>query len=69
LFEFDVLELDSYQPQSLIAMIDTASRRGYQVVCIDSLSQFWMGKDGELDQVDRIARRMQTNGSFAPGNW
>jgi len=65
LFEFDVLELDSYQPQSLIAMIDTASRREYQVLCIDSLSHFWMGKDGELDQVDRIARRMQTNGSFA----
>jgi hypothetical protein len=65
LFDFDVLELDSYHPRSLIAMIDTASQRGYQVLCIDSLSHFWMGKDGELDQVDRMARRIQTSGSFA----
>ena len=39
---------------------------GYRVLCIDSLSHFWMGKDGELDQVDRAARRMQTQNSFAP---
>ena len=35
------------------------------MLCIDSLSHFWMGKDGELDQVDRAARRMQTPNSFA----
>ena len=65
LFEFDVLELDSYDPARLIEIIDSAASHGYRVLCIDSLSHFWMGKDGELDQVDRAARRMQTQNSFA----
>src|SRR5882724_927780 len=65
LFEFDVLELDSYDPRELVDMIDAAAERGYQVLCIDSLSHFWMGKDGELDLVDRIARRAQSSNSFA----
>jgi hypothetical protein len=65
LFEFDVLELDSYDPRRLVQMIDAAAERGYQVLCIDSLSHFWMGKDGELDLVDRIARRAQSSNSFA----
>jgi hypothetical protein len=65
IFDFDVLELGSYDPRNLIAIIDTAVRKGYQVLCIDSLSHFWIGKDGELDQVDRAARRMQTPNSFA----
>jgi len=67
IFEFDVLELGSYDPRRLVEMIDAAAQRGYQVLCIDSLSHFWMGKDGELDQVDRIARRSQGNNSF--GAW
>ena len=65
LFEFDVLELDSYDPRKLVDMIDAAAERRYQVLCIDSLSHFWMGKDGELDLVDRIARRAQSSNSFA----
>src|SRR6266542_2565522 len=63
--DFDVLELDSYDPRKLVEMIDAVAQHGYQVLCIDSLSHFWMGKDGELDQVDRIARRMQSNSSSA----
>ena len=65
IFDFDVMELGSYDPRNLIAIIDTAASSGYQVLCIDSLSHFWIGKDGELDQVDRAARRMQTPNSFA----
>jgi len=65
LFEFDVLELDSFDPLSLIEIIDNAAVAGYRVFCIDSLSHFWNGKDGELDKVDRAARRMQTPNSFA----
>ncbi len=65
LFEFDVLELESYDPARLIEIIDEAARIGYRVLCIDSLSHFWIGKDGELDKVDRAARRMQTPNSFA----
>ena len=67
IFDFDVLELDSYDPRRLVEMIDAAAKSGYRVLCIDSLSHFWMGKDGELDLVDRIARRSQSNNSF--GAW
>jgi len=65
IFEFDVLELDSYDPLRLIEIIDEAVESQYQVLCIDSLSHFWVGKDGELEKVDRAARRMQTPNSFA----
>jgi hypothetical protein len=65
IFEFDVLELDSYDPLRLIEIIDEAAEKEYRVLCIDSLSHFWVGKDGELDKVDRAARRMQTPNSFA----
>lgn len=65
IFEFDVLELDSYDPLRLIELIDEAAEHKYRVLCIDSLSHFWVGKDGELDKVDRAARRMQTPNSFA----
>src|SRR5215471_17119979 len=45
LFEFDVLELESYDPARLIEIIDHVAEEGYRVVCIDSLSHFWIGKD------------------------
>src|SRR3984885_5689901 len=65
LFEFRGQELESYDPSRLIEIIDEGARIGYRVLCIDSLSHFWIGKDGELDKVDRAARRMQTPHSFA----
>ncbi len=65
IFDFDVLELGSYDPVRLIEIIDEVSKNGYRVLCVDSLSHFWMGKDGELDKVDRAARRMQAKNSFA----
>jgi KaiC/GvpD/RAD55 family RecA-like ATPase len=65
LFEFDVLELGSYDPEHLLKIIDKAAETGFRVLCIDSLSHFWMGKDGELEMVDRAARRMQNPNSFA----
>jgi len=65
IFEFDVLELGSYDPARLIEIIDAVANKGYRVLCVDSLSHFWIGKDGELDKVDRAARRMQAPNSFA----
>jgi AAA domain len=64
IFEFDVLELESYDPGRLIEIIDQVAQERYRVLCIDSLSHFWIGKDGELDKVDRAARRMQSPNSF-----
>ncbi|MDE2105946.1 MAG: AAA family ATPase [Patescibacteria group bacterium] len=64
LFQFDVIEPDVFDPRKLIELIKEAIEAGYRVVCIDSLSHYWMGKGGELDMVDGAAKRTQGN-SFA----
>lgn len=66
LFEFDVLELDTFSPDTYVAAINAAAEAGYDVVIIDSLSHAWMGKDGALEQVDKHAARERGN-SF--GAW
>lgn len=53
MFDFDVAELDSFDPLNLVNYIHAAAKAGYRVLVIDSLSHFWMGKDGVLDQADR----------------
>jgi hypothetical protein len=65
LFEFDVVELDSFHPQNYIAGIQAAQQAGYDVLIIDSLSHAWMGKDGALELVDRAAKRSPSGNSFA----
>src|SRR5262245_61668408 len=67
LFDFDVLELDSFAPSHYVEAIQAADAAGYDVLVIDSLSHAWMGKDGALEQVDRIAKRSQTGNTF--GAW
>ncbi|WAL61274.1 ATP-binding protein [Thermocoleostomius sinensis] len=63
LFEFDTCELTSFHPQNYISAIRAAS--DYDVLIIDSLSHAWMGKDGTLEQVDRVAKRLHYNNTFA----
>lgn len=62
--EFDACELESFHPQQYINAITEAGKAGYDVLIIDSLSHAWMGKDGALEQVDRIAKRSQSGNSF-----
>lgn len=66
-FDFDTLELDSYDPQVLIQALAAAGQDGYEVVIVDSLSHFWMGTDGMLEQVDRAAKRSAGGNTF--GGW
>ncbi len=66
-FEFDVLELESFSPQTYIEAIRAADEAGYNVLIIDSLSHAWTGKDGALELVDRAAKRQQTINTF--GAW
>lgn len=54
-FTFDTLSLDSFDPRLGVEAIKAAEAAGYEVIVIDSLSHFWMGKDGALEQVDRRA--------------
>jgi hypothetical protein len=63
-FDFDCVELESFDPQSLIDLIHAAESAGYASLLCDSLSHFWSGKDGELDKVDQAAARTKGN-SFA----
>jgi hypothetical protein len=65
LFAFDVIEPDTFDPRELIKAIKAAVEAGYGVICVDSLSHYWMGKGGELEMVDNAAKRSQSGNSFA----
>jgi hypothetical protein len=67
LFEFDTLPLDRYDPAVLVEALAVAGANGYDVVIVDSLSHFWMGSDGMLEQVDRAAKRSAGGNTF--GGW
>lgn len=53
-WQFDVLELTAFNPDLYTQAIEMASRAGYAVLIIDSLSHAWSGKDGALELKDRI---------------
>lgn len=63
-FEFDVVELDSYAPATFVELIREAEAEGYDLLIVDSLSHAWMGTDGMLEQVDKIAKRKQYSSNF-----
>ena len=63
LFDFDWLGVDRFAPDVLIEALAAAG--GHDVVIIDSLSHFWMGTEGMLEQVDRAAKRSGGGNSFA----
>src|SRR5690606_36186079 len=63
--ELEVLELDSFDPQRYIELIQAAGAAGDDVLLIDGLSHAWAGKDGALELVDKAAKRMQSSNTFA----
>jgi len=56
-FTFDTLDLERHGPEDYVEAIGAAEDAGYDVIVIDSLSHAWAGKDGALEQVDKIAKR------------
>lgn len=56
-FAFDVDEPSSYSTDDLLDQLTYAEQNGYAVFLTDSLSHYWMGKDGALEFVDSAARR------------
>jgi len=56
LWKFDSLNPQSFSPVSLTEALGVASGAGYPVVVVDSLSHYWMGVDGMLEQADRRAK-------------
>jgi KaiC/GvpD/RAD55 family RecA-like ATPase len=64
-FAFERLELDQYDPRILVDALGVAAGAGFDVVVVDSLTHFWSGSGGMLEQVDAIARRSSSNNTFA----
>ncbi len=64
LFDFDVNELQTFEPQTYIAAIEDAAKAGYPVLIIDSMSHAWFAKGGTLEQVDNAAKRSNSGNSF-----
>ncbi|HLV98696.1 MAG TPA: ATP-binding protein [Ktedonobacterales bacterium] len=62
---FDVLNLDTFSPESYIEAIHAAEEGGYGVLVIDSISHEWAGPGGILEIVDGVARRNKGGNSFA----
>lgn len=63
-FTFDVLDLERHGPEDYCEAIEAAQDAGYDVIIIDSLSHAWAGKDGALEQVDKIAKREGKSNNF-----
>lgn len=66
-FKFDTLQMHTYDPRDLVKALSAAAGAGYDVVIVDSLSHFWMGKGGMLEQVDGFTKRSPSGNSF--GGW
>ena len=64
-FAFDTLQLSSFEPTTLVKALAAAAQTGYDVVVVDSLSHFWSGIGGMLEQVDFAAKRLGSATSFA----
>ncbi|MGW9584688.1 AAA family ATPase [Streptomyces albidoflavus] len=62
--QFDSLQMHRYDPRDLVKALAAAAQAGYPVVVVDSLSHFWKGTDGTLDQVEK-AKGKYGNNSFA----
>lgn len=59
--QFDSCPMDRYDPRDLIRVLDAAAQAGYPTVFVDSLSHFWKGTDGTLDQVEKASSRYGGN--------
>jgi energy-coupling factor transporter ATP-binding protein EcfA2 len=69
LFDFDVVPLDSYTPENFIDALTAAEQSKYDVFLCDSLSHFWMGKDGALEFVDERKKRSASRGGDQMEGW
>jgi hypothetical protein len=63
-FEFDVIQLTSFDPQNYINAIHAAEDGGYSVLLLDSISHAWEGKGGLLEQHDDATARDSSHNSY-----
>lgn len=60
-FDFEVIELESFNPRTYVAAIHAAEEAGADVIIIDSLSHAWIGRGGALEMVDRATAGANKN--------
>lgn len=63
--EFDHFPMRRYNPRGLIKALAAAAKAGYPAVMIDSLTHFWKGAEGTLDQVSQVADNKYSGNKFA----
>jgi energy-coupling factor transporter ATP-binding protein EcfA2 len=66
-FAFSRLNLQSFEPATLCQVLAVAASQAFDVAVIDSLTHFWSGTGGMLEQVDAAAKRGYGGNSF--GGW
>jgi hypothetical protein len=59
--QFDTLPMNRYDPRDLGRALDVAAQVGYPTVFVDSLSHYWKGADGTLDQVEKAKAKYGGN--------
>lgn len=63
-FDFDVMELNNFNPRNYINAIHEAEQANYAVIVIDSMSHAWEGEGGILDIHDAATKRQKTENSY-----
>src|SRR5260370_6503461 len=65
LFPFRRLDMQRYDPRDLPKALAAAAAAGIDTVIIDSLSKFWSGEGGMIQQADNARKRSLGGNSFA----
>lgn len=55
-WQFATVHPESFSPLSLVDLLGAAAGAEYGCVVVDSLSHYWMGVDGMLEQAEKRAR-------------
>jgi len=64
-YKFSTLALDTFAPELLVEAL--AAAVDFDCCIVDSLSHFWVGIDGMLEQVDRATARSQSKNAYTTG--
>ena len=63
-FNFDVMELYSYEIQRYMDAISDAEKNGYKILIVDSLTHAWAGEGGLLDKHQAETLKSKSGNSY-----
>lgn len=64
IFDFDVIELEDFHPETYIEAMRAAEKGGYDILIIDSTSHEWNGKNGILELHEAAVQKQRTKNSY-----